>query len=118
MGLNVGQFFFCAEFLLIEFYRTVHGASGYLITQFLDSTSNLRTDQWGGSVENRSRFGLEVLKVLIEVFGPDVGLKLSPAGGYNDVGYVSFVRPLPTISSHILQDALAGNPRYLQLFHQ
>ena len=66
----------------------VHGANGYLITQFLDSTANHRTDKWGGSPENRSRFGLEVLKVLTEVFGPDVGVKLSPAGGYNDVGYV------------------------------
>ena len=69
-------------------FLLVHGANGYLITQFLDSTANQRTDKWGGSVENRSRFGLEVLKVLTEVFGPDVGVKLSPAGGYNDVGYV------------------------------
>ncbi|KAF8968284.1 flavoprotein NADH-dependent oxidoreductase [Flammula alnicola] len=64
----------------------LHGANGYLVTQFLDNTSNRRTDQWGGSVENRSRFGLEVLKVLVEVFGRDVAVKLSPAGGYNDVG--------------------------------
>ncbi|KAF9457744.1 hypothetical protein BDZ94DRAFT_1301697 [Collybia nuda] len=64
----------------------LHGANGYLIAQFLDSNSNTRTDQWGGSVENRSRFGLEVLKALTEVFGPNVGLKVSPAGGYNDMG--------------------------------
>ncbi|KAF8155866.1 flavoprotein NADH-dependent oxidoreductase [Crassisporium funariophilum] len=64
----------------------LHGANGYLITQFLDNTANQRTDKWGGSVENRSRFGLEVLKSLIEVFGRDVAVKLSPAGGYNDVG--------------------------------
>ncbi|KAJ7037479.1 flavoprotein NADH-dependent oxidoreductase [Mycena alexandri] len=64
----------------------LHGANGYLIHEFLDSTSNKRTDQWGGSVENRSRFGLEILKVLIEVFGADVSVKLSPAGGYNDMG--------------------------------
>ncbi|CAA7264371.1 unnamed protein product [Cyclocybe aegerita] len=64
----------------------LHGGTGYLITQFLDNTSNKRTDQWGGSVENRSRFGLEVLKALVEVFGRDVAVKLSPTGGYNDVG--------------------------------
>ncbi|KAJ7187787.1 hypothetical protein C8R46DRAFT_978591 [Mycena filopes] len=64
----------------------LHGATGYLIHEFIDSTSNKRTDKWGGSVENRARFGLEVLKVLIEVFGPDVAVKLSPAGGYNDMG--------------------------------
>jgi len=68
----------------------LHGANGYLITQFLDYTSNQRTDQWGGSVENRARFGLEVLKVLKEVFGRNIAVKLSPAGGYNDVGM-----PLP-----------------------
>ncbi|KAJ7480087.1 hypothetical protein B0H11DRAFT_2026480 [Mycena galericulata] len=64
----------------------LHGANGYIVHQFLDSTSNTRTDKWGGSVENRARFGLEVLKVMIEVFGPDVAVKLSPAGGYNDMG--------------------------------
>ncbi|KAF5368684.1 hypothetical protein D9757_010221 [Collybiopsis confluens] len=65
----------------------LHGSNGYLVHQFLDSTSNLRTDSWGGSIENRSRFGLEALKRLIRVFGNDrVGIKLSPAGGYNDMG--------------------------------
>ncbi|KAL0575124.1 hypothetical protein V5O48_006850 [Marasmius crinis-equi] len=65
----------------------LHGANGYLIHQFLDTTSNKRTDQWGGSVENRARFGLETLKVLNEVWGSDrVGVKLSPSGGYNDMG--------------------------------
>ncbi|KAF7367405.1 Artemisinic aldehyde Delta(11(13)) reductase [Mycena sanguinolenta] len=64
----------------------LHGANGYIVHEFLDSTSNKRTDKWGGSVENRARFGLEVLKALVEVFGPDVAVKLSPAGGYNDMG--------------------------------
>ncbi|KAF8921299.1 flavoprotein NADH-dependent oxidoreductase [Mucidula mucida] len=65
----------------------IHGANGYLVHQFLDSTSNQRTDQWGGSVENRSRFGLEVLKAAIDVWGADrVAIKLNPAAGYNDVG--------------------------------
>ncbi|KAF9053222.1 hypothetical protein BJ165DRAFT_1383633 [Panaeolus papilionaceus] len=64
----------------------LHGANGYLITQFLDTNSNQRTDEWGGSVENGARFGLEVLKELVSVFGRNVAVKLSPAGGYNDVG--------------------------------
>ncbi|KAG5638345.1 hypothetical protein H0H81_000588 [Sphagnurus paluster] len=64
----------------------LHGANGYIITQFLDNTANQRTDQWGGSIENRARFGLEVLKAMVEVFGENVALKVSPAGGYNDVG--------------------------------
>ena len=77
----------------------MHGANGYLITQFLDSTANQRTDKWGGSPENRSRFGLEVLKALTEVYGPDVGVKLSPAGGYNDVGYVFRIFLYPWFAS-------------------
>ncbi|KAJ7268124.1 hypothetical protein B0H12DRAFT_1097191 [Mycena haematopus] len=64
----------------------LHGANGYVVHQFLDSTSNHRTDKWGGSPENRARFALETLKALIEVWGPDVALKVSPAGGYNDMG--------------------------------
>ena len=66
----------------------VHGANGYLISQFLDSTSNKRTDEWGGSVENRARFGLETLKALKEVYGNNVSVKLNPCGGYNDMGCV------------------------------
>ncbi|KAL0572332.1 hypothetical protein V5O48_009636 [Marasmius crinis-equi] len=65
----------------------LQGGNGYLIHQFLDSTSNKRTDHWGGSVKNRARFGLETLEVLSEVWGPDrVGVKLAPTGGYNDMG--------------------------------
>ncbi|EJD47922.1 flavo protein NADH-dependent oxidoreductase [Auricularia subglabra TFB-10046 SS5] len=65
----------------------LQAGGGYLIHQFLDSTSNERTDEWGGSVGNRCRFGLEVLKAMIEVWGADrVGIKITPAGGFNDVG--------------------------------
>ncbi|KAJ6627632.1 hypothetical protein B0H10DRAFT_2210145 [Mycena sp. CBHHK59/15] len=64
----------------------LHAASGFLVHQFLDSTSNTRTDEWGGNVENRARFGVEVLKALVEVFGPDVSIKISPAGGLHDMG--------------------------------
>ncbi len=66
----------------------VHGANGYLVAQFLDSTSNKRTDEWGGSIENRARFGLEILKAFKEVYGNNVGVKVNPSGGYNDMGYV------------------------------
>jgi len=66
----------------------LHGANGYLPHQFLDPSSNHRTDQWGGSIENRCRFMLAAIDALIEAFGADrVGLKLSPAGGYNDMGF-------------------------------
>ncbi|KIO28450.1 hypothetical protein M407DRAFT_242997 [Tulasnella calospora MUT 4182] len=65
----------------------LHSANGYLVHQFLDFNTNKRTDKWGGSVENRCRFGLETLKALISVWGPDrVGIKMNPCGGYDDVG--------------------------------
>ncbi|KAH6914500.1 flavoprotein NADH-dependent oxidoreductase [Coprinopsis sp. MPI-PUGE-AT-0042] len=64
----------------------LHGANGYIISQFLDNNSNKRADEWGGSVENRSRFALETLKALKSVFGENVAVKFSPAGGYNDMG--------------------------------
>lgn len=57
----------------------IHGANGYLLDQFLRDGSNCRTDQYGGSVENRTRFPLEVAKAVTEVFGSErVGFKISP----------------------------------------
>jgi 2,4-dienoyl-CoA reductase-like NADH-dependent reductase (Old Yellow Enzyme family) len=68
------------------------------VNQFLDTGANKRTDQWGGSVENRCRFGLEAIKVLIEVWGAGrVGIKMNPCGGYNDVGYVLLLQYLPRL---------------------
>jgi 2,4-dienoyl-CoA reductase-like NADH-dependent reductase (Old Yellow Enzyme family) len=62
-------------------------ANGYLSHEFIDNTSNQRTDQWGGSVENRCRFPLRVIDEICGVYGNDrVGIKLSPGGGYNDMG--------------------------------
>ncbi|HEX2568658.1 MAG TPA: alkene reductase [Polyangia bacterium] len=58
----------------------LHGAYGYLIEQFLWDGSNQRTDRYGGSVENRARFVLEVVKAVVDVWGgPRVGIKLSPS---------------------------------------
>ncbi|KAK0460574.1 FMN-linked oxidoreductase [Desarmillaria tabescens] len=56
-----------AEFDGVE----IHGANRYLIHQFLDSTANHRTEQWGRSVENRARFPLEVVKIAVDVWGAD-----------------------------------------------
>jgi len=57
----------------------LHGANGYLIDQFLRDGTNQRTDRYGGSVENRARFPLEVVEAVISVWGASrVGIKLSP----------------------------------------
>ena len=65
----------------------IHGANGYLIEQFLQSHSNLRTDQYGGSIENRARFLMEVTKAVAEVWGANrVGVRLSPYGIANGSG--------------------------------
>ncbi|MEM9665980.1 MAG: alkene reductase [Bacteroidota bacterium] len=64
----------------------VHGANGYLLDQFLQSGSNQRTDAYGGSVANRARLLLEVVDAVTEVWGADrVGVRLSPAGGFNSM---------------------------------
>ncbi|KAH8678548.1 putative N-ethylmaleimide reductase [Xylariales sp. PMI_506] len=56
-----------------------HAANGYLIDQFIQDVSNKRTDEYGGCLENRSRFAIEVLQVLVDTVGPErVGLRLSP----------------------------------------
>lgn len=67
----------------------VHGAHGYLISQFLSPRSNLRTDEWGGSLENRARFLLETVDAVRAAVGPKfaVGVKLNSAdfqqGGFS-----------------------------------
>ena len=62
----------------------VHAANGYLIDQFLKDGSNQRDDRYGGSVENRSRFMLEVVSAVVAVWGADrVGIRLSPSNGSN-----------------------------------
>lgn len=54
-------------------------SAGYLIDQFLQDTSNKRTDKWGGSIENRARFALEVTKAVVDAIGSNkVGIRLSP----------------------------------------
>ena len=64
----------------------LHAANGYLPLQFLAESANQRTDQYGGSIENRSRFLLEVLKLIIDAIGADkVGIKLSPLQPYGDI---------------------------------
>jgi len=64
----------------------LHGANGYLLEQFLSPVSNIRNDTYGGSIENRCRFVLEVIEGAIEAIGKErVGLRLSPYGVASDM---------------------------------
>jgi NADPH2 dehydrogenase/chanoclavine-I aldehyde reductase len=65
----------------------LHGANGYLIDQFIQESCNQRIDQWGGSIEKRARFALEVAKAVSTAIGPErVGIKLNPWGKNQGMG--------------------------------
>jgi 2,4-dienoyl-CoA reductase-like NADH-dependent reductase (Old Yellow Enzyme family) len=65
----------------------IHGANGYLLDQFLQDKTNRRTDQYGGSVENRARLMLEVTDACVDVWGRGrVGMHLAPRGDAHDMG--------------------------------
>ncbi len=71
----------------------IHGANGYLIDQFTRDVSNKRTDSWGGSVENRARFAIEVSKAVVEAIGADkTAIRFSP---FNDVQGMKTQDPKP-----------------------
>ena len=64
----------------------LHGANGYLIDQFLRDGANKRTDEYGGSIENRARFALEVVDAVVAEIGAGrVGIRLSPVTPANDL---------------------------------
>lgn len=69
----------------------IHSANGYLLNQFLDSKTNRRTDEYGGSIENKYRFLGEVIQAVTEVWPSQrVGIRLSPNGVFNDMGSPDF----------------------------
>lgn len=65
----------------------IHGANGYLIDQFLQDSTNKRTDAYGGPIENRARFMMEVTDAVVSVWGADrVGMHIAPRGDAHDMG--------------------------------
>jgi N-ethylmaleimide reductase len=65
----------------------VHAANGYLLDQFINSSTNRRTDAYGGPIENRARLLMEVVEAVSDVWGHNrVGVRLSPLGTFNDMG--------------------------------
>ena len=74
----------------------IHGANGYLVDQFTQDNSNHRTDIWGGSVENRNRFGVEVARAVADAIGPEkTGYRISPWSRFQDMRMAD---PVPQFS--------------------
>ena len=107
----IGQFAFAARKVREAGFTGVslHGAHGYLISQFLSPLANKRTDRWGGSLENRSRFVLEVLAAVRSAVGPDfpVALKLNSSdfqkGGFTNAECIELVKKLNDSSLDLLE---------------
>ncbi|KAF5378539.1 hypothetical protein D9615_007079 [Tricholomella constricta] len=109
---------FCAGFDGVE----VHAANGYLLDQFLQDVSNLRTDEYGGSVVARSKFPLEVVDAVVAAIGPErTALRLTPWSRYQDMGmsdpvpqFTHFVTTLrdahPTLAYlHVVEPRISGS---------
>lgn len=80
----------------------VHGANGYLIDEFLQSKTNHRTDEYGGSVENRYRFLKEVVEGVTSVWPANrVGVRLSPNGMFNDMGSPDYQEQFTYVASQL-----------------
>ncbi|GAB7321996.1 hypothetical protein MBLNU13_g03054t1 [Cladosporium sp. NU13] len=98
----------------------IHAANGYLIDQFTQDTANTRTDKWGGSIENRSRFGLEVTKAVVNAVGAErTGIRLSPWSTFQGMKmadpipqFTHFVKGLKELNLaylHLVESRIAGN---------
>jgi 2,4-dienoyl-CoA reductase-like NADH-dependent reductase (Old Yellow Enzyme family) len=93
----------------------LHSSGGYLPNQFLESHSNKRTDQYGGSIENRSKFVLEAIDALLEVYSNKrVGIKLTPSGGYNDMGEDTEEKAIE-LYSYLINQLNERNIAYIQM---
>jgi N-ethylmaleimide reductase len=101
----------------------LHGANGYLIEQFLNLGANQRTDRWGGSVENRIRFAVEVARRAVAAVGAaKVGIRLSPYGVFNgtqpdaetDALYLKLAQALSDLKLaylHVVDHSQMGAPK-------
>ncbi|KAI0071354.1 putative NADPH2 dehydrogenase chain OYE2 [Panus rudis PR-1116 ss-1] len=81
----------------------IHGANGYLVDQFIQDVTNNRTDEYGGSIENRSRFALEIIKAVSEAIGENkTSIRFSPWSAYHEMRMKD---PKPTFSYLVSQIA-------------
>ncbi|KAG2206822.1 hypothetical protein INT47_007578 [Mucor saturninus] len=80
----------------------IHGANGFLIDQFIDSSVNKRTDNYGGSIPKRARFALDVLQAVVEAIGPDrVAIRFSPGANFHGMGDASPIETWSYLTSQI-----------------
>lgn len=88
----------------------IHAGNGYLVDQFLHENSNVRTDKYGGSIENRARFALEVIDAISQAIGPDrTAVRFSPWGEFGDVDYgVSAVPQWSYLAAELEKRRIAG----------
>lgn len=90
----------------------LHGANGYLVDQFLQNGSNQRTDRYGGPIENRARFLLEIVEAMVSVWGADrVGVRVGPSGTF---GSMSDSDPL-ALFSYVAQQLNKYKLAYLHI---
>ncbi|MER6184166.1 alkene reductase [Streptomyces sp. NPDC001652] len=100
----------------------IHGANGYLVHQFLADNTNQRTDQYGGSIDNRIRFAVEVATAVAEEIGAGrTGLRISPGNPFNDIAesdthelYPALVRALAPLDLAYLHIGHGGDDDLLR----
>jgi N-ethylmaleimide reductase len=117
----------------------IHGANGYLIDQFLNDSSNIREDHYGGTVDNKTRFGLEVVKAVVGAIGNHrTGIRLSPSGmnfgvenknpvetfdyligklNYFSLAYLHLVEPVQYNLQQFPQYLKVVTPHYRKIYH-
>lgn len=90
----------------------IHGANGYLVDQFIQDTFNNRTDNWGGTIPNRSRFALDVTRAVTKAVGNDkTAIRLSPWSKFQDMRMED---PIPQFS-HLIENLSDLKLAYLHL---
>ncbi|ELP68962.1 hypothetical protein STRTUCAR8_09043, partial [Streptomyces turgidiscabies Car8] len=99
----------------------IHAANGYLVHQFLADNTNQRTDRYGGSVDNRVRFAVEIATAVADEIGAGrTGIRISPANPFNDMAesdthelYPALVRALAPLDLAYLHVAHGGDEELL-----
>ena len=90
----------------------IHGANGYMIDEFLQSKTNHRSDEYGGSIANRYRFLKEIVEAVLSVWNSSsVGVRLSPNGSFNDMGSPDYRESF----TYIIQQLNSYNLGYLHV---